>query len=379
MRQSSVLFTLLGTVGFCGLLSGCSGGGGDSAGTGATSNAAPVINSTPVGAGVQGEAYSYPVKATDVNGDPLTYSLVEPIPFGMSIAPTSGLITWTPAAQAGPNQVIVKVSDGSLADIQAFTVTVDVATTPAAPVFITPRTLPPAFVGIPYTATVIATDANNDAITYSITASPSGVVLNSTSGAITWTPDLSQVGDQAVTIGVEDAGGLLTSHTFTINVNTATAATGVTFGFDSLSRGGYNVLQPGIWTNRGVDTFSTESGSAIIVRADAIVTIGNNGRPRLDQPEFTFWGVDLISRGTAPTTFIVAGYNGSHADATFSYTKTVAVGSSFRVRNNVLDDLGRPMNVSIDRLEVTGVNLTGQEFGVSCLGVGTASGVPTCP
>ncbi len=345
-------------------------------------NAAPVITSTPTLVGTQGVAYSYDVNATDANGDTLTYSLVEPAPFGMSIDPVSGLIAWTPVAQVGDNPVTVQVSDGSLAASQSFTVKVAATVAPAAPVFITPTVLPPAFVQTPYTTTVIATDANGDTLTYSLVAPiPAGVTIDST-GVISWTAAAGQVGPNAVTVQAQDNSSvsLATIQTFTINVNQATAASGVTFGFDDLTRGGYNVTQPGIWTNEGPNAFSTLSGSAIIVRGDSTVTIDSHGLPRLNQPEFTFLGVTLINRGTSDTTFAIAGYTGSHGVTAFYYTVTLKAGDQpVIVRNSFLDNLNRPMNASIERLEVNGNSLFTPDFGVSCLGVGTSGGAPTCP
>jgi Putative Ig domain/Domain of unknown function (DUF5666) len=349
-------------------------------------NAAPVITSTPTLVGTQGVAYSYDVDATDANGDTLTYSLVEPAPFGMTIDPATGVISWTPAAQVGDNPVTVQVSDGSLVASQTFTVKVAAVVAPAAPVFITPTVLPPAFVQTSYTTTVIATDANGDTLTYSLMDSlvnsqvkppPFGMTIDPASGLITWTPP-AQAGDYPVTVQVSD-GSLVASQTFTINVNAATAACGVTFGFDDLTRGGFNVTQPGIWTNEGPNAFSTLSGSAIIVRRDLEVEI-HNGSPRFIQPELTFLGVTLINRGTSDTTFAIAGYTGSHGVTAFYYTVTIKVGGpSVTVLNSIPDNSNRPMNVPVERLEVNGVSLSPSDFGVSSLAVGTAGGAPPCP
>lgn len=347
-------------------------------------NAAPVITSTAILAGTQGVAYSYDVDATDANGDTLTYSLVAPAPFGMSIDPVSGLIAWTPAAQVGDNPVTVQVSDGSLAASQSFTVIVAVAAAPAAPVFITPTTLPPAFEQTLYTTTINATDANGDTLTYSLVAPiPAGMTIVPSTGVISWTPAAGQVGPIAVTVQARDnsSSSLPTSQTFTINVNAATAACGVTFGFDDLTRGGFNVTAQGLWPNIGIgpDAFSISSGSAVIVRRDLEVEI-HNGSPRFIQPELTFLGVTLINRGTTDTTFAIAGYTGSHGVTAFYYTVTIKVGGpSVTVLNSIPDNSNRPMNVPVERLEVNGVSLFTSDFGVSSLAVGTAGGAPPCP
>ena len=207
------------------------------------------------------------------------------------------------------------------------------------------------------------------------------MAIDQTSGVITWTPDATQIGDNTVTL-VATAGGQSLSQGFTIRVETATAATGVIFGFDDLTRGGYNVTQQGFWTTIGPDAFSTSSGSAIIARGDLTVIIDSQGRPRFNNPEFMFLGVTLINRGATDTTFAVIGYNDSHGVTTFYYTKTLRVGDPpFSVQNSFLDNTGRPMNVSIERLEVNGVSLPlpTPDFGVRCLGVGTSGGAPVCP
>jgi hypothetical protein len=344
-------------------------------------NAAPVITSIPILAGTQGVAYSYDVNATDANGDTLTYSLVPPVLLDMTIDPATGVISWIPPAAANDYSVIVQASDGSLTASQSFIVKVAAAVAPAAPVFITPTVLPPALVQTRYTTTVHATDANGDTLTYSLVAPiPTGVTIDST-GVISWTAAAGQVGPNAVTVQAQDnsSSKLATSQTFTINVSTTQAASGVVFGFDDLTRGGYNVTQPGLWTTEGPNAFSTFSGSAIIVRGDLTVTIDSHGNQRFNSPEFTFFGVTLINRGTTDTTFAIAGYTGDHGVTAFYYTVTVKAGASFEVKNSFPDNLNRPMTASIERLEVNGNSLSTPDFGVSCLGVGTAGGAPTCP
>ena len=86
--------------------------------------AAPVITSTPMPTARVGRPYSYDVNATDANGDTLTYSLVAPIPAGMTINSATGLIRWTPTVN-GAFPVTVRVTDvGGLFAQQSFTVTV---------------------------------------------------------------------------------------------------------------------------------------------------------------------------------------------------------------------------------------------------------------
>jgi len=85
----------------------------------------PLITSTPITSATQGQAYQYPVTASDADGDTLSFSLIT-APSGMSIDATTGLITWTPGnAQVGSNSVELRVTDpGGLHVTQSFTVDV---------------------------------------------------------------------------------------------------------------------------------------------------------------------------------------------------------------------------------------------------------------
>jgi len=88
-------------------------------------NNSPIIESDPITTAKEGAVYTYDVEATDPNEDTLTYSLTIS-PTGMTINPTTGVITWTPTEdQVGENEVVVEVSDGNRSATQSFTITVD--------------------------------------------------------------------------------------------------------------------------------------------------------------------------------------------------------------------------------------------------------------
>jgi len=72
--------------------------------------------------------------------------------------------------------------------------------------------------GAVYTYDVEATDPNEDALTYSLTASPTGMTINSTTGVITWTPTEGQVGENEVVVEVSD-GSRSATQSFTITVD----------------------------------------------------------------------------------------------------------------------------------------------------------------
>jgi len=70
--------------------------------------------------------------------------------------------------------------------------------------------------GATYTYDVEATDPNEDALTYSLTVSPTGMTINSTTGVITWTPVAA--GSFEVTVEVSD-GSKSETQSFTIIVD----------------------------------------------------------------------------------------------------------------------------------------------------------------
>ncbi|WP_309895920.1 PQQ-dependent sugar dehydrogenase [Archangium sp.] len=91
---------------------------------------APLITSTPITTAVVGSPYRYDVQASALP-EPV-YSLVGPVPGGMTLDGTTGLISWTPTA-AGRVEVTVRASNGAVpAAEQSFTVTVKVDEAPRA-------------------------------------------------------------------------------------------------------------------------------------------------------------------------------------------------------------------------------------------------------
>jgi hypothetical protein len=74
-------------------------------------NAAPVINPSQAIFRYDGSTYTDQVKASDPDGDPLTYALKAGPP-GMTINPSTGLIEWSvPADFKGTAQITVSVTD----------------------------------------------------------------------------------------------------------------------------------------------------------------------------------------------------------------------------------------------------------------------------
>jgi hypothetical protein len=164
---------------------------------------APAIVSTPVTDGAVGVPYSYDVDATGIPGP--QYALATS-PAGMTIDPTAGVISWTPAA-AGNVGVLVTAFNTAGIDSQGFNIDI-----PATPV-ITSSPVTEGTVGEAYTYDVDATGF--PAPTYALLTQPVGMTIDPNSGLIEWTP--AAVGDYSVLVEALNTAGA-DSQSFDIHV-----------------------------------------------------------------------------------------------------------------------------------------------------------------
>jgi RHS repeat-associated protein len=154
------------------------------------SNVAPVITSNSVINSLPDSLYSYPVIATDANGDNLSYVLTN-APGGMVIHNASGLINWVPSSyEVGDHNVSMRVFDNKGAfDEQNYVLTVALNTAENQGPSIT--SAPVTFVsqGEVYLYDVDAADPNNDILTYDLIQAPNSMTINPESGEVAWTSD----------------------------------------------------------------------------------------------------------------------------------------------------------------------------------------------
>ncbi|MDY6834283.1 MAG: putative Ig domain-containing protein [Chloroflexota bacterium] len=182
-------------------------------------NDPPVIASSAVTPATENQLYSYDVDGYDPDRDDrLTYSLLLS-PSGMTINPSTGLILWTPSdSQTGDNDVSVMIEDqGGLSHVQDFTIpTTDANNTP----LIISTAVTNATEDQPYSYQVNVHDPDiHDNHTYSLTTSPQDMTIDPSSGTIQWTPHNSDVGNNDVTVVVEDQNGLSNKQSFVITVS----------------------------------------------------------------------------------------------------------------------------------------------------------------
>jgi hypothetical protein len=199
-------------------------------GTASTTNRAPVISGTPGTSVKAGSVYGFQPSASDADGDALTYS-ISGKPAWASFSTTNGQLSGTPAAlQVGTYPgIVISVTDGkATASLPAFTITVTAATsTNHAPTISgTPATSVQA--GTAYNFRPTVSDADGDALGFSIANKPAWATFSIVNAQLSGTPTSAQVGAYSgIVISTSDGKATTSLPAFTITV---TAPTGTTNG-----------------------------------------------------------------------------------------------------------------------------------------------------
>ncbi len=186
----------------------------------AAPNQAPVITGTPSSSVTAGQAYSFSPSASDGDGDALTFS-VQNLPAWATFSTSNGRLSGTPtSAQVGtyPN-VVISVSDGKAsASLAPFSIAVSAVPNRAPTITGQPATSVTA--GQPYSFTPSASDADGDALTFSIQNLPAWATFSSSTGRMSGTPTSAQVGTYPnVVISVSDGKASASLAPFSVAVS----------------------------------------------------------------------------------------------------------------------------------------------------------------
>jgi hypothetical protein len=180
------------------------------------SNHAPVIE--PVGdqSVTETKTLTFVVRATDADGDALTYSAPN-LPAGASFDPGTRTFTWTPASgQKGTYSVGFSVNDGKVTVSRTVKITV---TEPAPPENQGPTLARVDDQSVDENASLSfslsASDPDGDSLTFAATGLPTGA--NFENGTFSWVPAFGQAGSYPVDFSVTD-GKLADSQQMTITV-----------------------------------------------------------------------------------------------------------------------------------------------------------------
>jgi hypothetical protein len=193
----------------------------------ANTNRAPVLDAIGAQTGAEGAALSFTLTATDADNDSLSYSASE-LPSGANFSTQSGAFNWTPTVmQAGSYSISFGVSDGSVADYE--TATILISNVNQAPVLATIGTKT-VNEGSALSFTISASDADNDAVTYSASDLPDGATFDATLRQFNWTPSYdSSANNRVFTVTFSASDGLASdAETVTLSVLNANRAPVIT-------------------------------------------------------------------------------------------------------------------------------------------------------
>jgi hypothetical protein len=198
----------------------------------AAPNNPPTISGNPPTSVQAGKPYSFTPTASDPNSDALSYTIANQPPWA-SFSSTTGQLSGTPTStQAGKTfaGIVITVSDGrgGTASLPTFAINVTAATsgtTNRAPVISgSPPTT--ANVGTAYSFRPTASDADGDALTFTIDNQPGWASFNQSNGTLSGTPAAGDVGTTSgIVIRVSDGRGG-TAALASFNLTVTAVATG---------------------------------------------------------------------------------------------------------------------------------------------------------
>jgi len=183
-------------------------------------NFAPVILTSPDTVVNQGSSYSYKIIATEINKNDVTTISVVAKPtwlnFTYTASDTFAILSGIPGnADVGLNNVTLRVSDGSINVDQTFKIRVvnvnDAPVITSSPVITTNE-------DATYSYTVLATDGDNDALTFTAPEKPAWLTLDPVTHVLSGIPTNEDVGVFNITVNVSD-GTLSADQNFQLTVN----------------------------------------------------------------------------------------------------------------------------------------------------------------
>jgi hypothetical protein len=192
-------------------------------------------------------------------GAPSTFSALQALPAGLSIATGNGFITGTPSAVTGPNDYFVKAQN-----VSGFTIgSVNIQVLPQAPTGLTYATPVVYTVGQAITDN-IPTSSGGPIASYQIMPSaPSGLTFDTLTGVLSGTPTAPMVSSLFVVTGQNASGASMANINITVNPPVANPWTEQAY-LKAFNNDNDGVSPPG---SEYVDMF----GSAVAITGDLMV------------------------------------------------------------------------------------------------------------
>jgi hypothetical protein len=182
-------------------------------------NQAPTISGTPASSATIGQAYAFMPTASDADNNSLSFSIANK-PVWASFNTSTGGLSGTPAADdvGTDSNIVISVSDGrASASLPAFAISVQELPNNPPTISGTPATT--VMVSTAYSFTPTAADADANPLTYSIANKPAWASFSTSTGRLSGTPAVANVGNYAnISISVSDGRDSASLPAFAINV-----------------------------------------------------------------------------------------------------------------------------------------------------------------
>ncbi len=196
----------------------------------------------------EGTLLSFDVDAVDPDGNAVIFSLLG-ASAGMKIDSMTGLFTWTPSsAQSGLHRFVIRASDG-LGAFAHDSVSISVLDINLPPFFTKMMRDTAVNENQLLQYSVIASDPDGDIVRYTIQNIVSGMMMDSVTGTLSWTPSYAQAGVYNIVLRASDGKGGIASNPVIITVN--------------------NVNRPPFFTHQIPETLSVSAGSLVNVQFTA--------------------------------------------------------------------------------------------------------------
>ena len=343
-----------------------------------SSNQPPQVTSPGNQTSAAGSSVSLQIQASDPESGSLSYSATG-LPPGLSINATTGRISGTVSSSAsGTYNTQVTVSDGALTASASFTWTVAGTSSENHPPQVTSPGNQTSTAGASVSLQIQASDQDGDPLSYSATGLPTGLSINSTTGAISGTVSLLDPGVYTVTVSVSDGTGT-SSATFSWTVSAGAFSEALYF-----SQFGNGTSPRWITGTDGVKLFSQitlvnlsskEQVQAIVdIRDDDgnLLPVGLNGEPTGGSKHVVIPAAGSVFLKTDGTGDLRTGSVSVRSDGELSgaivvgselgriaYADNRAVGAFLAPANQ--DGLGTGASAEIVRIGVSIMNLEDEE------------------
>jgi hypothetical protein len=348
--------------------------------------ATPVIQPPFTATGQVGVAFSYQITATN---NPTSYGATG-LPAGLTVNTSTGLISGTPTT-AGTYTVTIKATNAGGTGSHTLTLTIN----PPTPVITSPLAAT-GQVGVAFSYTITAT---NNPTSFNATGLPSGLTVNTSTGAISGTP--TTAGTYSVTISATNAGGT-GSATLVITIKppkpvitsslTATGQVGVAFSYQITATNNptsFNAtgLPSGLTVNTatglisGTPAAGTDAGSPYSVTISA-TNSGGTGSATLTltiKP-----GVPVITSASTATGTVGTPFSyqitATNTDKNSTYGATgLPAGLTVNTKTGLIS--GTPTTAGIYNVTISATNAggTGTATLIITIGPFTATGILNMP